>query len=154
MKTGALRVKFLALWCALTLVKIFLAAWLPPFGDEAFYWQEGQHLAWAYSDLPGCTAWLIRLGVALGGEHTLAMRAPFLLLGATLPWLVRRIAARWQGADAGWQAGLLAMLMPFSGMMGVLALPDVPMIVAALLCLDGCALLVVRIQAAALLEVA
>ena len=56
MKTGALRVKFLTLWCVLTLAKLLLAVWLPPFGDEAFYWQEGQHLAWAYSDLPGCTA--------------------------------------------------------------------------------------------------
>jgi 4-amino-4-deoxy-L-arabinose transferase-like glycosyltransferase len=153
-KTGALRVKFLALWGALTLAKFLLAGWLPPFGDEAFYWQEGQHLAWAYSDLPGCTAWLIRLGVELGGDHPLAMRAPFLLLGATLPWLVRRIAARWQGDDAGWQAGLLAMLMPLSGMMGVLALPDVPMIFAALLCLDACAALMRRIEAPALVELA
>jgi 4-amino-4-deoxy-L-arabinose transferase-like glycosyltransferase len=154
MKTGALRVKFLALWCALTLAKVGLAIWLPPFGDEAFYWQEGQHLAWAYSDLPGCTAWLIRLGVTLGGNHTLAMRAPFLIIGATLPWLVRRIAARWFGEAAGWQAGLLAMLMPLAGLMGLLALPDVPLIFAALLCLDACAVLVVRIEGAALFELA
>ena len=154
MKTGGLRVKFLALWGALILVKAALAIWLPAFGDEAFYWQEGQHLAWAYSDLPGCTAWLIRLGVALGGNHTLAMRAPFLLLGAAFPWLVRRIATRWYGADAGWQAGLLAMLMPLAGLMGLLALPDVPLIFAALLCLDACAVLIARMEAAALVELA
>lgn len=154
MKTGALRVKFLTLWCALTLIKLVLAIWLPPFGDEAFYWQEGQHLAWAYSDLPGCTAWLIRLGVAVGGNHTLAMRAPFLLIGAGLPWLVRRIAARWYGEPAGWQAGLLALLMPLAGLMGLLALPDVPLIFAALLCLDACAVLITRIESAALLELA
>jgi len=154
MKTGALRVKFLALWSALTLVKVLLATWLPPFGDEAFYWQEGQHLAWAYSDLPGCTAWLIRLGVALGGNHPLAMRAPFLLLGAALPWLVRRIAARWFGADSGYQGGLLAMLMPLAGLMGLLALPDVPLIAAALLCLDACAALIIRLDGAALVELA
>ena len=154
MKTGALRVKFLTLWCALTLAKAVLAIWLPPFGDEAFYWQEGQHLAWAYSDLPGCTAWLIRLGVALGGDHVWAMRAPFLLLGAALPWLVRRIAARWFGDDAGWQAGMLAMLMPLAGLMGLLALPDVPLIFAALLCLDACAALIVRVEGAALFELA
>jgi 4-amino-4-deoxy-L-arabinose transferase-like glycosyltransferase len=154
MKTGALRVKFLTLWCALTVAKVLLAIWLPPFGDEAFYWQEGRHLAWAYSDLPGCTAWLIRLGVALGGNHTLAMRAPFLLLGAALPWLVWRITTRWFGADAGWQAGVLAMLMPLAGLMGLLALPDVPLIFAALLCLDACAVLIARIEAMALLELA
>ena len=47
---------FVALWALLLLVKIVLAAQLPLFVDEAFYWQEGQHLAWAYSDLPGLTA--------------------------------------------------------------------------------------------------
>lgn len=154
MKTSALRVNFLALWSVLVLVKAMLAYWLPPFGDESFYWQEGQHLAWAYSDLPGCTAWLIRLGVELGGNQPLAMRAPFLLIGAALPWLVRRIAMRWHGDDAGWRAGLLAMLMPLSGLMGVLALPDVPMIFAALLCLDACAVLIERVELAPLLELA
>ena len=44
---------FIALWALLLLAKIVLAARLPLFVDEAFYWQEGQHLAWAYSDLPG-----------------------------------------------------------------------------------------------------
>src|SRR4029079_15703189 len=102
MKSDALRVKFVAIWLALTLAKLLLAVWLPPFGDEAFYWQEGQHLAWAYSDLPGCTAWLIRLGVALGGDHTWAMRAPFLLLGAALPWLGRGNARRRVGGGGGW----------------------------------------------------
>ena len=44
-------------------VKAAVAARLPLFVDEAFYWQEGRHLAAAYSDLPGMTAWLARLGV-------------------------------------------------------------------------------------------
>ena len=49
---------FIGAWVILTLVKLVVAARLPLFVDEAFYWQEGQHLAWAYSDLPGLTAWL------------------------------------------------------------------------------------------------
>ena len=85
---------FIGLWVGLLFAKIALAAHLPLFVDEAFYWQEGQHLAWAYSDLPGLTAWMTRLGVALGGDSTLALRAPFLLLAAGLPWLVARITAR------------------------------------------------------------
>ena len=44
---------FIAVWVLLLLVKLAVAARLPLFVDEAFYWQEGQHLAWAYSDLPG-----------------------------------------------------------------------------------------------------
>ena len=43
---------FLILWSVVTSIKILIAARLPLFVDEAFYWQEGQHLAVAYSDLP------------------------------------------------------------------------------------------------------
>ena len=136
---GHARVKFLAAWTAALLAKLWLVVALAPFGDEAFYVQESTRLAWAYSDLPGATAWLIRLGTTIGGHDIVAARLPFLLLGALIPWLVVRIGRRWFGDDAGWQAGLLATLLPLGGLMGVLALPDVPMIVAALLCLDGLA---------------
>lgn len=139
MKRDYLRVNFLVLWASLTLVKVLLAARLPLFVDEAFYAWESRRLAWAYSDLPGLTAWLIRVGTAIGGQHELALRLPFLLIGAALPWLVVRLAARWFGEQNGWRAGLLALLMPLSGLLGVLALPDVPMVFAALLCLEGIA---------------
>ena len=44
---------FWALFIVVLGVKIAVAMRLPLFVDEAFYWQEGQHLAAAYSDLPG-----------------------------------------------------------------------------------------------------
>ena len=125
---------FIGLWVLLLLTKLVLAAHLPLFVDEAFYWQEGQHLAWAYSDLPGLTAWLTRLGVAIGGDNTLALRAPFLLIAALLPWLVARITAREYDAVQGWQAGIFAMLLPLAGTLGLLAVPDAAMTFATLLC--------------------
>ena len=129
---------FIAAWIALTLAKVVVAARLPLFVDEAFYWQEGRHLAWAYSDLPGLTAWLARLGTALGGDHLLALRAPFLVIGAALPWLLVRIAARAQDDEAAaWKTGLLALLLPLSGTLGLMALPDVPMALAAVLCIGA-----------------
>lgn len=134
---GRWRRRFIAGWLLLCLFKLALAAGLPLFVDEAFYWQEGRHLAWAYSDLPGLTAWLARLGVALGGTHALALRLPFLLLGALLPWLVVRMAAREFDPATGWQAGLLALLLPLAGTLGVLAVPDVALLVASALCLDA-----------------
>jgi 4-amino-4-deoxy-L-arabinose transferase-like glycosyltransferase len=154
MDLGSLRVNYIVAWAALLLAKLWLAASLLPFGDEAFYALESRRLAWAYSDLPGMTAWLIRLGTELGGQHVLAIRAPFLLIGAMVPWLVVRIARRWFGAQAGWQAGMLALLMPLSGLSGVLALPDAPMLLAALLCLDAFAALLQRFGAAAALQLA
>jgi 4-amino-4-deoxy-L-arabinose transferase-like glycosyltransferase len=154
MNPGNLRVKFFALWAALLLAKILLAAQLPVFVDEAFYAWEGRRLAWAYSDLPGLTAWLTRLGTALGGQHPLALRAPFLLLGAAAPWLVLVISRRWFGERAGLWAGLLALLMPLSGLLGVLALPDVPLVFAALLCVEAISRLRERISWSALATLA
>lgn len=123
---------FWLLWLALGALKLVLAATLAPFGDEAFYWQESRHPALSYSDLPPLTAWLIASGEALFGHGVLAMRAPFLLLGALLPLLVVRLANRVGGGGLGWQAGTWATLLPLGGSLGVLALPDVPLAFAVL----------------------
>jgi 4-amino-4-deoxy-L-arabinose transferase-like glycosyltransferase len=145
---------FVGLWSLLLLAKLVLAAQLPLFVDEAFYWQEGQHLAWAYSDLPGLTAWLTRLGVSIGGDNTFALRAPFLLIAACLPWLVARITAREFGATQGWQAGVFAMLLPLAGTLGLLALPDAAMTFATLLCLDAGTRMLRGVTATVALELA
>lgn len=151
--------QFVTLWLVATLLKVVVAARLPLFVDEAFYWQEGRHLAAAYSDLPGLTAWLARLGtgagsIVAGGQHVLALRAPFLLLAALLPWLVAHIAGRWYGETQGWRAGMLALLMPLLGTLGILALPDVPMAFATVLCLDAGARLLREVDAGSAAELA
>ena len=137
---------FLAVWIAATVIKVVIAARLPLFVDEAFYWQEGQHLAWAYSDLPGLSAWLARLGSELGGAQVLALRAPFLVIAASLPWLVIAAARELGHRALAWQAGTLTVLMPLAGMLGLLALPDVPMALASALCLWGGARLLARVD--------
>lgn len=136
-QTDSAKRTFIALWAATTLVKCVLAVHLPLFVDEAFYWQEGRHLAWAYSDLPGLTAWLTRLGVEGGGHGALGLRWPFLSIAALLPWWVVAIARREAGPAHAWQAGMLAVLLPLLGTLGVLALPDVPLALATVLCLDA-----------------
>ncbi len=145
---------FITLWVVLLLLKLVLAAYLPLFVDEAFYWQEGQHMAWAYSDLPGLTAWLTRIGTALGGNNTLALRAPFLLIAAMIPWLVARITAREFDESRGWQAGSFAMLLPLAGTLGLLALPDAAMALATLLCMDAGTRLMRGVSTGASLELA
>ncbi|PIX59560.1 MAG: hypothetical protein COZ47_11920 [Lysobacterales bacterium CG_4_10_14_3_um_filter_64_11] len=147
------RVKFLVLWGVLVVARLLLSVRLPVFGDEAFYWLEGQHLAWAYSDLPAATAALARLGVELGGNQAWALRLPFGLLAALMPWLViaiaRHLGAR--GAHA-WQAGSLAVLLPALAGLGVMALPDVPLTLAILLCVEAVLALLTRFSAAAVLR--
>ena len=158
MKPGGLRVKLLLAGAGLFALKVLLAARLPLFVDEAFYAWEGRRLDWAYSDLPGAAAWLARLGVsvghALGSESLLALRAPFLLLGALLPWLGWRIAQRSFGSDVADRAALLVMLMPLSGLLGVLAVPDVPLVLAGMLCVDAWLRLRERVDASALATLA
>lgn len=147
------RFAFCALWLAAFILKLCLAARLPLFVDEAFYWQESRHLALAYSDLPGLTAWLIGLGTAFGGDSLLGVRWPFLLLGAALPWLVVAMARPLGGLHA-WRAGALTVLFPLSGFLGVLALPDVPMNLAAAACLLGGARLLRGVDGPALVWLA
>lgn len=133
--TARWRAAFLTGFAISSAIKLWIAATLSPFVDEAFYWQESRHLAWGYSDLPPLTAWMIRAGEALAGHGLLGMRWPFLLVGATLPWLVVVFARRAFGARVGWQAGLWCLALPLAGSLGVLALPDVPLTVAIMLAL-------------------
>lgn len=148
------RVTFVALWVFLLLLKTAVAARLPLFVDEAFYWQESRHLAWAYSDLPGLTAWLIRIGNTLFGDGVLAVRLPFLVIAALLPWLVVRIALREFDARHAWLAGIATMLLPLAGTLGVLALPDAAMALATLLCVDAGARMLRKVSYGAALQLA
>lgn len=133
----AARRGFLWVWSVAALVKTWIALRLPLFVDEAFYWQEGRHLAPAYSDLPGLTAWLCRLGESVFGHSVFGLRMPFLLLGLALPWLVVVLARQAATPVRAWQAGALACLLPLAATLGTMALPDVPLAFATLLCLLG-----------------
>ncbi|HVI57105.1 MAG TPA: glycosyltransferase family 39 protein [Luteibacter sp.] len=128
---------FLVLFVVALLLKTVIASTLPPFGDEAFYWQESLSPAWGYSDLPPLTAWLIGLSEGVFGHGLLAMRLPFLLIGALLPWQVGAIARRAGGEAVRWQAATFALLLPLVGSLGVLALPDVPLTFAILFATQG-----------------
>lgn len=128
---------FLILFVASMVAKLVIASTLSPFGDEAFYWQESLAPDWGYSDLPPLTAWLIALSESVFGHGLLAMRLPFLLIGACVPWQVGAIAKRYAGEAAGWQAATFALLLPLAGSLGVLALPDVPLTFAIVLATQG-----------------
>ena len=131
------RTAFWMVWALLLIIKIVLAATLAPFGDEAWYWQESRALDWSFSDLPLATALLIRLGETLLGHGVLAMRAPFLLLGALLPLILVHTGTRLFGARAGWFTGLLALGLPLLGTLGMFALPDVPLTLCAAVGFDA-----------------
>ena len=145
---------FLLLFFTVLAIKLLVASRLPLFVDETFYWLEGQHLAPAYSDLPGLTAWLARLGVSLGGNTEIGLRLPALLIASAVPWIVVRITSREYGQTQGWQAGSFALLLPLAGTLGLLALPDASMALATVICIDAGARLLRRVTAGASLALA
>lgn len=126
-------------WCGWALLlagRLALAAALPLFGDEAFYAWESRHLAWAYSDLPGFTAWSIALGRTLI-EGELGIRLLSLALGALLPLQLLRIADAAGLGALRWHIGLLGLLLPLLSINGLLALPEPALLMAAALCLHA-----------------
>ncbi len=138
-ESSTLRVKFFLVWGALLAVKLLIAATMPLFGDEAFYAWASLHPAWAYSDLPGGSAALIALGTALAGDTSFGVRLASVALGALIPLLVIRLAKRVGGSADAWRAGLWSLPLPLLLPLGVMALPDALLTVAALAALDACA---------------
>jgi 4-amino-4-deoxy-L-arabinose transferase-like glycosyltransferase len=124
-------------WLLLLPGKWLLASRMGLFGDEAFYWQESRHLALAYSDVPGLTAWLIRLGTDLFGSNYFAVRSLFLLLGTLLPLLVYSLAREFHSRSAALVAAAVATALPLVALAGVLAIPDVPLNLLTLLLAIG-----------------
>ncbi len=127
----------LAAAVALAVAKGLVAARLELFGDEAFYWQCGQRPALAYADHPPVTALLVRLGTELLGDTAFGVRLLFLLAGAALPAAVYLLARPLVGErDAGWAAGA-ALAVPAVAWLGLLAVPDAPMVLLAALFFAG-----------------
>ncbi len=127
---------FWAVWLATLGIHVALAMSLSPFGDEAWYWQESRALDWSFSDIPAATACLIRIGEALFGHGVFGMRSLFLLQGALIPLVLMRTSRRLFGGSAGWSTGLLALALPLVGLMGIFALPDVPLTFFTVIALD------------------
>lgn len=132
---------FVVLVFVVLAAKAWLAARLPLFGDEAFYWLESGQPAWAYTDVPALTPWLVALGTAVFGDTPFGVRAPFLLLGALLPALMAAWARGFVDAGTARAVGAASLAVPLAGTLGVLALPDVPLTVV----LVGLAIVLARV---------
>ncbi len=114
-------------------LKLHFATVLDLYSDEIFYWLESTRPALAYSDLPFMSALLAGLGNALAPGSTLAVRSLFLLLGSAIPLLVYWLASAAVPSRQAREAGALALCLPLGGFLGLLAVPDVPLIFFGLL---------------------
>lgn len=114
----------LALLLAWTALRAAAADGLELRGDEAWAWLLGQHPAPGYVDGPPAVQALVALGEALGGRTALAVRAPFLVLGA-LSAAVAAVPARDR------ELGLLTLAtLPTLCFGGLWVGPDAPLLAA------------------------
>jgi 4-amino-4-deoxy-L-arabinose transferase-like glycosyltransferase len=121
---------------AAALVRLLLAAVLPLFPDETYYWDWSRHLAGGYFDHPPMIALLIRggtsLGSLVGAEHTpLAVRGGAVLAGAIASLATAAIARRLGGGVAARTASIVLAVMPLVATGLVLATPDAPLLAAS-----------------------
>ena len=140
--TSSLRLKTHNLWTLTVLVvagagvlRLLVAALLPLFPDETYYWEWGRHLAAGYFDHPPATALLIRAGsnllgaVGLGGT-SLAVRFFPVLAGTAGALALAATARRIGGDDAGLRAAIIVTVLPLAAAGLVLATPDAPLLAA------------------------
>nr|WP_294549328.1 glycosyltransferase family 39 protein [uncultured Rhodopila sp.] len=118
-----------AIVAALTLIRLFLAAWLPLAPDEAYYWVWSRALAPGYLDHPPMVALWIRAGTALAGQTALGVR----LLGPIAAAVASALlfdAARllFPGARAGIPAVLLLNASLLLGVGSIIMTPDSPLL--------------------------
>jgi len=128
-----LKLAVLGLFAALTVAKVVFACRLDLFGDEAYYWECSKRLDWGFSDLPPMASVLVRFGTSLFGDTPFGVRAPFLVLGALLAPAVFLLARPVVGERRAWTAVGLAMLSPLVASDGVVAVPDVVLMLATAL---------------------
>jgi len=117
--------------------KLWLAAILDLYSDEVFYWLASQSPALAYSDLPFMTALLTGVGSSFDPGNPLAARSLFIILGTVIPLLIYWIAKPVVGRKQAIEASALSLCLPLGGFLGLLAVPDVPLIAFGLFSI-GC----------------
>jgi 4-amino-4-deoxy-L-arabinose transferase-like glycosyltransferase len=110
------------------LVRLLLAAWIPLFPDETYYWDWSRHLAGGYFDHPPIIAVLIRLGTIVGGASPFAVRFFPVVAGAVASFAAVGIARRIAGDRAARTASIVFALMPLAASGLVLATPDAPLL--------------------------
>jgi hypothetical protein len=126
--TARARRVFAAVFALSLLVKLWLAAYFPITGDEAFFYQWGVFPDWGYSDHPPMVGWLLYVLDRISSSP-LSIRFFTVLLwsliGLGLVDLIRRLD-RTRDAEAYW-LGSLFLLVPFTWALNIVT-TDTPLI--------------------------
>jgi 4-amino-4-deoxy-L-arabinose transferase-like glycosyltransferase len=112
-------------------LRLVLAALIPLYPNEAYYWTWSKHLAGGYYDHPPMVAVVIRLGTLIAGDTTLGVRIFGALLAIPSTWAVWRAASVLFADDRlGARAALYFNLTLMVWGSFIIITPDTPLIVA------------------------
>ena len=125
---------------AATAIRLVLAAMLPLFPDETYYWDWSRHLSAGYFDHPPAISVLIAAGTHLAalagaGPSPFAVRFFPVLAGGVATLAAAAIARRIGGGAAARTAAIVFAIMPLAATGLVLATPDAPLLAATALAL-------------------
>lgn len=120
----------LALLAGATVLRLVLAATLPLFPDETYYWVWSGRLAGGYFDHPPMLAWLIAAGTALLGDSPIGVRAVPVLVGSSGGLALALAARQLAGDQAARFTALVFAVLPLAVAGLVLATPDAPLLAA------------------------
>ncbi|MFN0099265.1 MAG: ArnT family glycosyltransferase [Gemmatimonadaceae bacterium] len=113
-----------------TLVRLFLAAIVPVFPDEAYYWEWSRRLAGGYFDHPPMIAVLIAGGTAIFGDSPIGVRILPVLAGGSAGLAIALSAWELAGARAARYAAYTFAVLPLAAAGLILATPDAPLLAA------------------------
>ena len=119
-----------AIWivvaCAFALRAIY-AVHIELLPEEAYYWNYAQHMDIGYLDHPPMVAWLIASSTALLGHSEFGVRFGAMVCSVITSFAIYRTALNTVRASEARYALLLAQLLPFLFMSGLLMTPDAPL---------------------------
>jgi dolichol-phosphate mannosyltransferase len=98
--------------------------------EEAYYWNYSRHLDIGYLDHPPMVAWLIRLGTAAFGQSEFGVRIGALCCGILTSIYTYRLTRNLFGEASALAALVLAQVLPFFFLSGLLMTPDAPLAAA------------------------
>jgi dolichol-phosphate mannosyltransferase len=123
----ALAIGFVVYAFALRLVYLGSVELLP---EETYYWNYSRHLDIAYLDHPPMVAWLIKLGTAAFGQSQFGVRAGALCCGVITSAFTYRLTRNLFDEASALAALVLAQVLPFFFLSGLLMTPDAPLTAA------------------------
>ncbi len=96
-------------------------------GDEAYYWEWGQHPAWGYYSKPPGIAWIMALAGWLGNDSVIGIRLVAAAFGVGSGWWIYLLSRHLYGQRAGLLAALLFYLTPAAAGLSFLLTIDSPL---------------------------